>query len=104
MVEKLRADAKRSRARLVKIEEEAGKVKFPIKDEVLMTMVSQSVPRTKGKSSSSSSGSGSGETSAQAGLEPLKTIPAAVLQLGTMLPEHLVNEAIGVWDFLNVFR
>jgi hypothetical protein len=34
----------------------------------------------------------------------MKDIPSAVLQVGTMLVEELVNDAIGVWDFINVFR
>lgn len=97
LVDKLKADMKRSKSRLSKIEEEAAKVKFPVKDEVLMEMLSQAVPETKSKASSSGA-------PARVGLEPLKALPAAVLQLGSMLPDALNNEAVGVWDFLNVFR
>ena len=140
-LEKLRAEAKKVRARLTKMEEEQAKIKFPVKDELLVSMLAAAAAITGSKSktsasskskskapaasatatevnsSSSSSSSSATETAvvavaesvlaaqvavaAQVGVKPL---PAAVLQVGAMLPEELVNDAIGVWDFLTVFR
>jgi hypothetical protein len=99
LVEKLRKDAKRAKDRLAKIEEDSAKIKFPVKDEILMTMLSQFPSEPPAKSSSIDAVS-----QQQSTLAPIKPIPAAVLQLGSMLPDVLVNDALGVWDFLNVFR
>jgi hypothetical protein len=96
LVEKLRKDAKRAKDRLAKIEEDSAKIKFPVKDEILMTMLRQFPSEPPAKSSSIDQ--------QQSTLAPIKPIPAAVLQLGSMLPDVLVNDALGVWDFLNVFR
>ena len=97
LLDKLRADAKKSKARLTKIEEEAAVIKFPVKDELLKELIHQS--------SSDKTAVKNGSTASSASkLEPIKELPPAVLQLNAVLPEHLVGEAIGVWDFLNVFR
>jgi hypothetical protein len=98
-LEKLRADAKRARARLAKIEEDAAKIKFPMKDELLVALMS-----AKAAAAGSKPAKGDSNAAAVAQLEPMKEIPSAVLQVGTMLAEELVNDAIGVWDFINVFR
>lgn len=76
------------------MEEEAAKLKFPVKDELLESIIAASAP---------AAGS-SAKKVASNELEPRKEIPLAVLQLNTMLPEEAVNDAVLVWDFLNVFR
>jgi hypothetical protein len=98
-LEKLRTDAKRARARLAKIEEDAAKIKFPMKDEQLVALM-----RARAAAAGAKPAKGDSSAAAVAQLEPMKDIPSAVLQVGTMLAEELVNDAIGVWDFINVFR
>lgn len=75
------------------MEEEAAKVKFPVKDELLESIIAASVSTGTAK-----------KTAASTELAPRKDIPSAVLQLSSMLPEETVNDAVLVWDFLNVFR
>lgn len=98
-LEKLRADSKRVKARIAKLEEEAAKIKFPVKDEVLGALL-EAAAAPAATSSKSKAASAAADTS----MEPRKPLPAAVLQLNSMLPDDLVNDAVGVWDFLNVFR
>jgi len=92
VLEKLRADQKRVKGRLAKMEEEAAKVKFPVKDELLESIIAASVVSAGAKKTATTD------------LPPLKDIPSAVFQLSSMLPEETVNDAMLVWDFLNVFR
>lgn len=94
MLEKLRADSKRTKARLAKMEEEQAKVKFPVKDELLEALIT----------ASAEAAASSSKKSATVEMEARKEIPAAVLQLNSMLPEDAVDDAVLVWDFLNVFR
>jgi hypothetical protein len=54
------------------------KVKFPVKDE----LVEQLDPQGK----------------------PCQPLPTAHINLSETLPAPYVNDAVGVWDFLNVFR
>mmetsp|Transcript_30144 Transcript_30144/g.68461 ORF Transcript_30144/g.68461 Transcript_30144/m.68461 type:complete len:1247 (-) Transcript_30144:1529-5269(-) len=74
-IDKLRKDSKAVKARLARIEEEA--FKFPIKDEMLLEL--------------------------DAKHKPSADLPAPVLALSSMLADDVVNDAIGVWDFLNTF-
>ena len=74
------------------MEEEAAKVKFPVKDELLESIIAASAVNTGSKKAATTE------------LPPRKDIPSAVLQLSSMLPEETVNDAMLVWDFLNVFR
>lgn len=99
-LEKLRADAKRVRARIAKMDEEAAKVKFPVKDEVLSTMLAAAATAAPATSSKKPSAAAASDPA----MEPMKALPPAVLQLNSMLPEDVVHDAVGVWDFLNVFR
>lgn len=94
MLEKLRADSKRTKARLAKMEEENAKVKFPVKDELLESLIA----------ASAETASSSKKAAAAVAMEARKDIPAAVLQLNSMLPGEVVDDAVLVWDFLNVFR
>lgn len=94
LLEKLRADSKRTKARLAKMEEEQAKVKFPVKDELLEALIT----------ASAEAAATSSKKSATVEMEARKEIPAAVLQLNSMLPEGSVDDAVLVWDFLNVFR
>lgn len=95
LLEKLRADSKRTKGRLAKMEEEQTKVKFPVKDELLESLIAASV---------TSAAAPSTKKSATVELVARKEIPAAFLQLSTMLPENTIDDAVLVWDFLNVFR
>ena len=115
-LEKLRGESKRVKARIARMEEDAMKVKFPMKDEVLMALCANTVDNNKDKkddkgikkenktTTATSSSSTTTATTTPIKLEPLKDHPPAVLQLNTMLPEELVTDAIEVWDFINVFR
>ena len=107
-MEKLRADAKRVRARIAKMEEEQAKIKFPIKDEQLIAMFANADANSSSSSSAggkvSSNKGSSTSNKANSELEASKPLPAAVLQVSSMLPDEYASDAVGVWDFLNVFR
>ena len=113
-LEKLRGESKRVKARIARMEEDAMKVKFPMKDEVLMALCANTVDNNKDKKddkgikkenkTTTATSSNTTATTTPIKLEPLKDLPSAVLQLNTMLPEELVTDAIEVWDFINVFR
>ena len=56
-------------------------IKFPIRDEQLLALAHRGT------------------------LSPLKPVPPAALQLRMMLPPFAdADDALAVWDFLNVFR
>jgi hypothetical protein len=56
-------------------------IKFPIKDEQLLALAHRGT------------------------VPPLKPVPPAALQLRMMLPPSAdADDALAVWDFLNVFR
>ena len=97
-IEKLKKDHAKFKWKLVKAEEDELKqqLKFPIKDEDLKTLIE------KLSSNSSNNNKVSIDTSAYRELKPL---PLPVLQLSAFLqPDDIIGDAIGVWDFLNVFR
>jgi hypothetical protein len=109
--------------RIARAEEEAARLKFPVKDEQLEALLAASaaalvkskaaqkaagVAPTASSSSSSSSSSGpQKETTEMRVAAPVKPLPAAVMSVGSILrsvPDEQASEAIEVWDFLNLFR
>ena len=69
-------------------------LKFPIKDEQLKKLIENASFNNKSKTNIDSNA-----------YKELKALPSPVLQLSNFLqPDDIVGEAIGVWDFLNVFR
>ena len=76
-VVKMKKERTLKEQRLQKLLEAEGAIKFPVKDE-LIQQIDKNGP-------------------------PVKPLPCAILQLSQLFPEDVVDDAVGVWDFINNF-